>query len=582
MGVNSYADSSVVKVAVAVSDFATRKEWKAAGSTTQPFTVLPYTTESFKASKETKMSTAITGSRRQSGSKNMKGSASGGFTIEAALNPLLVDVIIPSALMSDWSGNTPPITAFLTNKLHQLKVTGSTVSGYETSGTNLYVYAGLDENGAPRQVTYSTGNPTAANLYTYQVVSEVNTNIRVGARTVSGNVVSYGNASGFDVSKSTAGIAIKLVVKKYNGTPTPDDTSITVTQNFVKRSYTTFAFKPTAAKCLPVAGNRNSTTAVALDGVVLDGDNTSTTEALTAEVTYTVLGSTVNNGESFSLVNGAFIQTVSAPAGASEVLVNFKLSNGTVVDTYKLPLLYAATKDIIDGTTLKPLLFEKYEKNTVNGVTYHEFNQFFGTCINELSLEFADGDFVKASVTTMSTDFNLSRNSSNASGDNFTGSLASAYVVEPVVDLLDTTDSVKQIVLKDENGEVIPAVFSTASLKLTNNLREQAALGYEYMAGVGAGKVNVTLSGDIYFYNNDIFKKHLDNGRVSAHITLTGESETLEITLPKLAISAPSNNAQGENQDYKTSVTFNAEAGIAELNNGVQKECVIAFLLNPL
>lgn len=351
MGVKTFADTSVVKLALQNSNYATYEEWLLTHenhTNKTNFTTIPYTTESFKASKETKMSTAITGNRRQSGSRNIKGSASGGFTIEASLNSTLLSYLIPAALMNDF----------------------------------------------------------------------------------------------VDVT-------------------TTDDKQIRV---------------------------------------------------------------------------------------------------------------------ITDGATISPMLVEKYEKTVVDGKTYHEFSQFFGTCVNELSFDFGAADFVKVSATTMSTDFNL--NSSVISGnteDNLASSLAAGYTVVTPDDLLDTTNSIKSIKLFGEDGIEIKAVFSTASLKITNNLREQSALGYEFMAGIGAGKVNVTITGEIYFYNNEIFRKHLDNDKISAIIELEDSNEVLEIHLPKLTVAAPTNNSQGENQDYKTSISFNAEEGSIAVGDGTTKNCVVAM-----
>lgn len=593
MGVKTFADTSVVKLALQNSNYATYEEWLLTHidhTNKIDFTTIPYTTESFKASKETKMSTAITGNRRQSGSRNIKGSASGGFTIEASLNSTLLNYLIPAALMNDYESS--PVTVYLTNQNHSLYVdSNSAVVGLATSGTQLHVFdpasdgTGTDSKYCQDKATFNAEVVNAVNPSVFYVVA-VGTDITAGTQSaVSGktNAVQFGVASGFSKDDTTASIKFKVYGKRFiNGAVATFYAEAIqsfkkVTKDEVKYSLVStnlpvaipdvdYSFSVTASvKEL----NGNSPTSLAVD-------------AHKVKVYYSL------NGQEFTKVGGDIsvgvtgnVSTTSVMLPVNTASVRLRLYTGTTIVDEQLIPFYSSTlsgfKSITDGEKIKPLLVEKYEKNTVDGTTYHEFSQFFGTCVNELSFEFGAADFVKVSATTMSTDFNLKSSSSSTSDDNYSGSLAESYVPVTQDSLLDTTNSIKSIKLLDVDGNQIQAVFSTASLKITNNLREQSALGYEYMAGIGAGKVNVTLTGEIYFFNNDIFRKHLENEKVSAIIELEDENEVLQIVLPKLTVAAPTNNSQGENQDYKTSLSFNAEEGLADLGDGLTKECVIAM-----
>lgn len=590
MGVKTFADTSVVKLALQNSNYATYEEWlvtHADHTNKTDFITIPYTTESFKASKETKMSTAITGNRRQSGSRNIKGSASGGFTIEASLNSTLLNYLIPAALMNDYE--QAPVTVYLTNQNHSLYVEGTSVIGFATSSTELHVFdpandGTLNESKyCQNKAAFDSAVVNLSNPSVFYVVAS-GADITPGSQSVvSGktNAVKFSDASNFAAADTTASIKYKVYGKRFiNGAVATFyaeaiQTFKKVTKNEVKYSLISTNLPDSIPK---------SAYSFAVNASVKDLKNAVPT--LPAD-TYTVKVYSSLDGQEFiqkgsiPVTTTGSVSTTPITLPTNTVSVRMRLYAGTTIVDEQLIPLYSSElegfKTITDGEKIKPLLVEKYEKNTVDGTTYHEFSQFFGTCVNELSFEFGGADFVKVSATTMSTDFNLNSSSTSTSSDDYSDSLAEAYVDVTQDSLLDTTNSIKSIKLLDVDGNQIQAVFTTASLKISNNLREQAALGYEYMAGIGAGKVNVTLTGEIYFFNNEIFRKHLENEKISAIVELEDENEVLQIILPKLTVAAPTNNSQGENQDYKTSLSFNAEEGLADLGDGLTKECVIAM-----
>ena len=69
MAVKSFADSSIVRLSVVQ---ANKKDKLDVGATKYELVNIPFTTESFKVTKESKMSTAIRGDRRPSESRNIK------------------------------------------------------------------------------------------------------------------------------------------------------------------------------------------------------------------------------------------------------------------------------------------------------------------------------------------------------------------------------------------------------------------------------------------------------------------------------------------------------------------------------
>lgn len=588
MAVKSFADSSIVRLSVVQKNVKDKAD---VGGGTYELINIPFTTESFKVTKESKMSTAIRGDRRPSESRNIKGSASGGFSFEVNLNSFFTGMVLPAALMNSYVTQDSSIeigAPILSNKVSNVIVDGPTVTGYESTTNSIKVVKSVSDTGVltyadAKSVTAYNAVKTAGTAGTYFCVTTSANNITAGAQTVTTDTVSFVGAKDFDAISSEATITFTVKVAKIaDGVVTEKVSQVIQTITPLVKSATVdktkVAYLNHTAKAIGLVKGMTSQQ-VALSGSIhaLDG----TTPATPGEWNLTVqqkVGSTVSTVYPATNLTSATINLPSLTVDGLATRLSLTLKKGTVVhDVVEVPLIVSTqlNKYLIDGTTLKPWIVEKYELSGNSDGYSHYIGQYFGTCINEMTLDFADGDFVKASVTTLSTSYDYYKPNAPTSSDRQNSDIASDYRDATQDSLLDTTNSIKSIVLKDANGDVIPAVFSTASLKISNNLREQAALGSQFMAGVGVGKVNATLTGEIYFYDNTLLEKHLANEKVSAVIELNDSNEAVVITLPRLAISAPSNNAQGENQDYKTSLTFTAEPAVTETEKGYEVECVI-------
>ena len=237
------------------------------------------------------------------------------------------------------------------------------------------------------------------------------------------------------------------------------------------------------------------------------------------------------------------------------------------------PAVPATGKFITDSDLKKFMAVEKTTKGgpSATDKLYHE--RYYGTAVNDMSIEFGDAELVTMSLNTISVFADYA--SAVAGADGLGGSLATAKVVPAPYEIADSSNNLKSVVLRDGSGTPMEVVFSDASLQVQNNVREQTGLGAEFASGVGVGKVAVTLSGEIYFYDQTVLKAHMDNQRLSAELSVETAQGTFTIYLPNLMAQAPTNNAGGENQDYKTQITFAAEAGQVDLGNG-PLDCVIA------
>lgn len=235
-------------------------------------------------------------------------------------------------------------------------------------------------------------------------------------------------------------------------------------------------------------------------------------------------------------------------------------------------------KFITDGEAIQYAVFERREKKSTAGVKMNYLQRYFGNVVNEATLEIGDG-LIGFTVSTMAAYGDT--DNADASADDDAGGLATTYVAPVEYEIADASNNVSNIVLKDAEGTALPVTWSSATLTVGNNAREQGAVGSEFAAGMAIGKVEASLSGDIYFYDDQMLNTHLENGKVSAEITIETADGSVTVILPNLKSEAPTANSQGENQDYTQSLTLNAERGEVTIDTD-PVTCVIAIKQTPV
>ena len=227
---------------------------------------------------------------------------------------------------------------------------------------------------------------------------------------------------------------------------------------------------------------------------------------------------------------------------------------------------------ITDGDMKKFMAVEKTAKSgpAETDMLFHE--RYYGTMVNDFTMEFGDGELITLALNTISMYADYA--SAQAGANGLGGSIATAKAVPADYEIADSSNNLKNLIIKDPAGNPMEVVFSDASLQVQNNVREQPGLGHEFAAGVG--KVAVSLSGEIYFFDQSVLDAHMKNKRMSAEMSIDTADGTYTIYLPNLVAQSPSNSADGENQDYKTSLTLTAEKGTVEIG-GVQRVCAVAI-----
>lgn len=234
---------------------------------------------------------------------------------------------------------------------------------------------------------------------------------------------------------------------------------------------------------------------------------------------------------------------------------------------------------ITDGEIKTYLAIEKTARQGTAATDRLDHERYYGTAINEATIEFGDGELITLALSTISAYADWTNALAGANGVG--GSIASKKNVPPPYEIADSSNNLKQIELFNAAGTPMEVTFSDASLQIQNNVREQSGLSHEFAAGIGMGKVAVTLSGEIYYFDQTMLDAHMRNQRMRAVLTISSEEGTFKITLPNLMAQTPTSNAEGENEDYKTSITFTAEEGTVDIGTVTDIPCVIAIEYVP-
>lgn len=229
---------------------------------------------------------------------------------------------------------------------------------------------------------------------------------------------------------------------------------------------------------------------------------------------------------------------------------------------------------IHDGDLKQYMVVEKTIRPSRGEEEKQSHEQFFGTLINDGTLELGDGELITLALNTISA--NAEYTEALQGEDGTGGSLVLSKEAPADYEIADASNNVKNIKITNLQGEPLELTFSSATLNVENNVREQPGIGHVFAAGIGMGKVGVNMSGEVYYYDQTLLDVHMRNERIKAEMTLETRDGKFEIFLPNLIAQSPSSNAGGENQDYTTSIELVAEEGEHE---GVK--CVIFIKYTP-
>lgn len=225
-------------------------------------------------------------------------------------------------------------------------------------------------------------------------------------------------------------------------------------------------------------------------------------------------------------------------------------------------------KEIIDGDSKQYMIWERTIRLESGAAKKQKQEQYYGTIVNEATLQIGDGDLMTLDISTMSA--NASYIETEQEDGKLGGSVATAKTTPSAYEIADGSNNIEKIIVKDANGVELPMTFSSASLSINNNARLQDAIGHVFAAGVATGMVEVSLSGDVYYSDASLFEAHMNNTIVSVEFDIETEDGRFEIVIPAMTAESPEANSGGQNQDLMQSLTLNAQQGKVD---GV--DCVI-------
>ncbi len=241
--------------------------------------------------------------------------------------------------------------------------------------------------------------------------------------------------------------------------------------------------------------------------------------------------------------------------------------------------LPALGKYIVDGEFKQYMVVEKTVRQGALATDRLDHEWYFGTMMNDATLNFGDGELITLACNTMSA--NADYGNALAGVDGLGGSVGISKEKPANYEIADSSNNLSEIEIRNADGDLMEVTWSDASMQIQNNVREQSGLGRQFAAGIGIGKIAVTFSGEIYYYDQSILKAHMDNKRVSLKTNISTAEGTFTIQLPNLMAQAPTNNAEGENADYKSAMTLTAEEGVVTIGTHVDIPCVMAITFVP-
>jgi hypothetical protein len=232
--------------------------------------------------------------------------------------------------------------------------------------------------------------------------------------------------------------------------------------------------------------------------------------------------------------------------------INVEFSYATY-DDFLQGLLQSATP--LDGanTEIKNGVTKKYftvEKNTPDASGTNYFTQFTDMQVGGMTLNIAQGAVVAGNFTLMgSSDETTSSTSLDVSG-------YTAANTNPVYNSLANVSAV--LIDGSPAGNVESVNFT-----VTNNLREQRAIGSVAPAGVASGQFAVTGTVKIYFSTNALYQKFKADQSFSLSVTIddkTGVTNGNQYTirLPKCKFTNATKNITGNNADVLLEGSFSA------------------------
>lgn len=250
------------------------------------------------------------------------------------------------------------------------------------------------------------------------------------------------------------------------------------------------------------------------------------------------------------------IRTESSTSGD----INFELSYATFDDFIQGVLSSNFTgsgtsvdpRTAVNGSTKKYFTIErKFETGATDA-----FEQFLSCEVDTFSLNIASSQIVTGSMSLMG----LTATQSTASID------VDGYAPSNTNRVFNSVNMVNSV---QEGGVEYKANVQSISIEIANNKRESRAIGSEAPSCIGDGQFVVTGQVTIYFKDNTVYEKFLNQTLTSLYIEMEDDAGTtsgniIRINMPSVLYTNVSREIPGNNQDVLVVLDYQAiyNAGI--------------------
>ncbi|MHB2265661.1 phage tail tube protein [Aliihoeflea sp. PC F10.4] len=225
---------------------------------------------------------------------------------------------------------------------------------------------------------------------------------------------------------------------------------------------------------------------------------------------------------------------------------DFELSYGTFDPILESLFFSEWDDDVIKNGAGAGQSFTAERTLRLEGGSSH-YARFLGLVANSMSLSITAGQLVTGSFDFM-----------GKFGGAGTAAIAGAtYAEAPQSRVINAASHFAALSV---SGIAEAPPIRSLSLSMTNNLRQQQAVGETDAIGIGAGRFEVTGSMEAYFKSGALLQAFLDHDDLSLAFTLGTEvGSRYRITIPTIVLTgSPGGNASSNNDDVMATMAFTA------------------------
>lgn len=178
------------------------------------------------------------------------------------------------------------------------------------------------------------------------------------------------------------------------------------------------------------------------------------------------------------------------------------------------------------------------------------YSRFNGLVVNSMSLAISAGALVTGS-------FDLMGKFGGVADAPVTGA---TYADAPQNRVINAATNFASLSLTGLGAGAGTPLIRSLNLNMTNNMRQQMAVGSLDAVGMGSGRFEVTGSMEAYFRNGAFLKAFLDHSDIGLEFTLgTDAGSRYRITVPTLVLTgSPGGNATSNDDDVMATMDFTA------------------------